>query len=168
MPRLRLNYKFTVLHVRQKSPILLTKNFHEEADEDDNNEESSDHNYKESSVTINNIMNSDTTVTGNINEENKIDTISENNEINISNEINMGQTLDVISNIQNNDDKKTSAMKENEDELRGDALLKLSVTNGKVRRILDTVLGIQSWPFGTKKEPACPDPSQILVGQKEK
>ena len=59
-------------------------------------------------------------------------------------------------------------MKENEDELRGDALLKLSVTNGKVRRILDTVLGIQSWPFGTKKEPACPDPSQILVGQKEK
>ena len=168
MPRLRLNYKFTVLHVRQKSPILLTKNFHEEADEDDNNEESSDHNYKESSVTINNIMNSDTTVTGNINEENKTATISENNEINTSNEIDMGQTLDIISNIQNNDDKKTSAMKENEDELRGDALLKLSVTNGKVRRILDTVLGIQSWPFGTKKEPACPDPSQILVGQKEK
>ena len=168
MPRLRLNYKFTVLHVRQKSPILLTKNFHEEADEDDNNEESSDHNYKESSVTINNIENSDTTGTGDINQENKTATICENNEINTSNEINMGQTLDVISNIQNNDDKKTSAMKENEDELRGDALLKLSVTNGKVRRILDTVLGIQSWPFGTKKEPACPDPSQILVGQKEK
>ena len=167
MPRLRLNYKFTVLHVRQKSPILLTKNFQEEVDEDDN-EESSDHYYGKSSVTINNIMNSDTTETGNINEENETATISENNEINTSNEINMGQTLDITSNIQNNDDKKTSAMKENEDELRGDALLKLSVTNGKVRRILDTVLGIQSWPFGTKKEPACPDPSQILVGQKEK
>jgi hypothetical protein len=42
------------------------------------------------------------------------------------------------------------------DENRIQALLKRSVIQGKVRRILDTVLSTQSWVFGTKKEPPAP------------
>lgn len=40
-----------------------------------------------------------------------------------------------------------------------DALMRLSVTNGKVRKILGTVLAIQSWPYNVKKEPPLPTPS---------
>lgn len=42
------------------------------------------------------------------------------------------------------------------DENRIQALLKSSVIQGKVRRILDTVLTTQSWVYGTKKEPPTP------------
>ena len=40
-----------------------------------------------------------------------------------------------------------------------DALMRQSVTNGKVRKILGTVLAIQSWPYNVKKEPPMPTPS---------
>ena len=155
MPRLRLNYKFTVLHVRRKSPIFLSNDLQVISEDDDNNEKLS--------VDTDNMMNLNTIKAANINQENKMVIINENNVINTRNEINIKETKEMILNTEQIDDKRISVIAENKDELRGDALLKLSVTNGKVRRILDTVLGIQSWSFGTKKEPACPDPSQILV-----
>jgi hypothetical protein len=43
-------------------------------------------------------------------------------------------------------------------ERRIESLLRMSVTNGKVRRILDTVLATQSWPMGSRKEPPTPTP----------
>ena len=155
MPRLRLNYKFTVLHVRRKSPIFLSNDLQVISEDDDNNEKLS--------VATDNMMNLNTIKAADVNEENKMVIINENNVINTRNEINIKDTKEMILNTEQIDDKRISVIAENKDELRGDALLKLSVTNGKVRRILDTVLGIQSWSFGTKKEPACPDPSQILV-----
>ena len=33
------------------------------------------------------------------------------------------------------------------------ALMRRSITNGKVRKIVGTVLAIQSWPYNVKKEP---------------
>ena len=155
MPRLRLNYKFTVLHVRRKSPIFLSNDLQVISEDDDNNEKLS--------VATDNMMNLNTIKAADVNEENKMVIINENNVINTRNEINIKETKEMILNTEQIDDRRISVIAENKDELRGDALLKLSVTNGKVRRILDTVLGIQSWSFGTKKEPACPDPSQILV-----
>ena len=155
MPRLRLNYKFTVLHVRQKSPIFLSNDLQVISEADNNNENLS--------VATDNMMNLNSIKAANINEENTMVIINENNAINTKNEISIKERKEMILNTDQIDDRKTSVIAVNEDELRGDALLKLSVTNGKVRRILDTVLGIQSWSFGTKKEPACPDPSQILV-----
>ena len=41
---------------------------------------------------------------------------------------------------------------------RVDALMKLSITNGKVRKIVGTVLAIQSWPYNVRKEPPAPAP----------
>lgn len=40
--------------------------------------------------------------------------------------------------------------------------MRLSVTNGKVRKILGTVLAIQSWPYNVKKEPLMPTPNGTL------
>jgi hypothetical protein len=52
-------------------------------------------------------------------------------------------------------------------ERRVESLLRMSVTNGKVRRILDTVLATQSWPMGSRKEPPTPTPhsSQMVSRQ---
>lgn len=83
----------------------------------------------------------------------KIENIDNNNN-------NTSENENVNENV---DEKRIHAMEENKEEQKADALLKLTITNGKVRRILGTVLGIQSWPFGSKKEPACPDPTNLLV-----
>ena len=80
---------------------------------------------------------------------------------NIDNNINNTSENENVN--ENVNEKRIHAIEENKEEQKADALLKLTITNGKVRRILGTVLGIQSWPFGSKKEPACPDPTNLLV-----
>ena len=42
------------------------------------------------------------------------------------------------------------------------AILRTPVTNGKNRLVLETILSIQSWPFGGKKEPSAPVPGSNL------
>lgn len=42
-----------------------------------------------------------------------------------------------------------------EEKLTG-AILRTPVTNGKNRLVLETILSIQSWTFGGKKEPSAP------------
>ena len=131
MPRLRVNYKFTVLHTR----IPSVSESDSEIQNNDNNNDN---------------INSD----GN----NKIKINSNNNENNENNDNDNNENK-----IESNENKRIFTTEEIEDEERAYALLKLTVTNGKVRRILDSVLAIQSWPYGSKKEPNNPDLTLLQV-----
>ena len=65
-----------------------------------------------------------------------------------------------------NDDEKVKVenreMSYDEVERLTGAILRTPVTNGKNRLVLETILSIQSWPFGGKKEPSAPIPGSNL------
>ena len=131
MPRLRVNYKFTVLHTVSAATAVNA----------------------DSGLSDEVALLADADVQPPSLSEEDIEDIHNMGDPNLDDSNENDSDNEIENDDKSNYNKREGPCEADIEESKIAALMRRTITNGKVRKIVGTVLAIQSWPYNVKKEP---------------